>query len=615
MVQSQTLYQQDFENGFGDMTVLDVDQLVPNDMSSLKTSTWEIREDGAGNSFATANSYFAAQGTAEDWLITPLISGITANTVLKWRAMSAVSGADERYEVRLSEEDTDDITKFTKVLSTVNAESSKWNERGIGLTNYNGKKIRLAFKYFSINKRQVRLDDIIVYNAPKTKARLVSVSAPRYNLGGETLQISYELRNLGSDAIKSYVIQWSEGGQTNVDSVKNQNIRFYDRIATKFKKQFTILGKKQYDLVGKVISINGVAVTDDHVENNNTAAKVRVLDRDIPQKMFVEEATGTWCTWCPRGAVNMAKMKAKYPEEFTGIAVHNSDPMVLPEYDDIITSFQGFTGFPGVVINRKDVEDPGDMEGLLVTRYRTQKAPGILEVNTTMVSGRTVSVAGTFEANAEFRNEAYKIICMITEDEVKGTTSGYAQVNSYAGNKNGPMGGFENLPNPVPASMMVYQEVAREMYFGFNGSDIMTGTDLQSGEKGTFTFDVEIPQAYNINNVHLAIAFADEVGNILSSGDVAAKVTGTNDLNDNYEIALNPNPTSDISYLHLNLNDSKNVSMSITNSIGQVLASKNYGQLSGEQYLPIHVNGFQSGMYFVSLSVGKESTTQKLIVK
>lgn len=69
--------------------------------------------------------------------------------------------------------------------------------------------------------------------------------------------------------------------------------------------------------------------------------------------MLAEEATGTWCTWCPRGAVFMAKMKEDYPDDFIGIAVHNQDPMTLTSYNTGLTNLPGFSGFPSVVVRRQ----------------------------------------------------------------------------------------------------------------------------------------------------------------------------------------------------------------------------------------------------------------------
>lgn len=50
----------------------------------------------------------------------------------------------------------------------------------------------------------------------------------------------------------------------------------------------------------------------------------------MPRKRpLVEEYTGLWCGWCPRGFVALEKMNNLYPENFIGVAIHCSDAMAV----------------------------------------------------------------------------------------------------------------------------------------------------------------------------------------------------------------------------------------------------------------------------------------------
>ncbi|MEZ4982805.1 MAG: thioredoxin family protein [Saprospiraceae bacterium] len=69
---------------------------------------------------------------------------------------------------------------------------------------------------------------------------------------------------------------------------------------------------------------------------------------------FVEEVAGTWCTWCPRGAVWMERIHDEYTQYFAGVAVHNNDPMEVDEYDAGIKAFPSFSGFPSVIVDRTE---------------------------------------------------------------------------------------------------------------------------------------------------------------------------------------------------------------------------------------------------------------------
>ena len=85
---------------------------------------------------------------------------------------------------------------------------------------------------------------------------------------------------------------------------------------------------------------------------------------------------------------------------------------------------------------------------------------------------------------------------ILTEDGVTGTSSDYAQANAYANNANGPMGGYENLPNPVPASQMVYDHVGRAIPTGYDGVAGSIPANVVSNEVNVYNVEYAVPAAY-----------------------------------------------------------------------------------------------------------------------
>ncbi|MBK7360551.1 MAG: hypothetical protein IPI96_15235 [Saprospiraceae bacterium] len=116
--------------------------------------------------------------------------------------------------------------------------------------------------------------------------------------------------------------------------------------------------------IGKIdIAITKVnASVDDKPSNNSRSVPLEGVTPAPHKKIFVEEATGTWCQWCPRGAVYMDSLTKLFPNHFVGVAVHNNDPMTVNEYDAGWTSVPGFTGYPSVLTNRKTLGDPNGLE-------------------------------------------------------------------------------------------------------------------------------------------------------------------------------------------------------------------------------------------------------------
>lgn len=66
---------------------------------------------------------------------------------------------------------------------------------------------------------------------------------------------------------------------------------------------------------------------------------------------LVEEYTGLWCGYCPKGFVALETMKERYPDRFIGVAYHSGDDMATastwPNHPD---------GFPAGYINRTKTE-------------------------------------------------------------------------------------------------------------------------------------------------------------------------------------------------------------------------------------------------------------------
>ena len=114
-------------------------------------------------------------------------------------------------------------------------------------------------------------------------------------------------------------------------------------------------GNQTYTVV--ISNINGG--NDDLAEDNTLSGSINPVV-PAPGKMVIgEEATGTWCQWCPRGAVFMDQFETKYNQFWEGIAVHNGDPMTVVEYDSGIGAFIG--GYPSAIVDRGTEVDPSGM--------------------------------------------------------------------------------------------------------------------------------------------------------------------------------------------------------------------------------------------------------------
>jgi hypothetical protein len=315
-------------------------------------------------------------------------------------------------------------------------------------------------------------------------------------------------------------------------------------------------------------------------------------------------------------------MTSKYDDYYAGIAVHNSDPMTLTAYDAAIGAL--ISGYPSALVDRGAVIDPSQIEGDFLNRV-------VIAPEGTIVNGATynsatrllkVSVTTTMATNISGN---YKVACVITEDSVTGTTTQYNQSNAYAGGASGVMGGFEALPNPVPAAQMNYNHVARALSPSFAGMANAYGASATTGQVFTHNFSFTLPAAWDATQIHIIGMMIEPSGVInnagtatineaVANGWLPGMSVGVNTIADAPDaMQLMPNPASTLTSVALNLKNDSEVSMEVYSANGKLVASKVYGKLNGAYNLPIDTQEFAKGIYFVKVSVDGQPTIMKLI--
>jgi len=234
-----------------------------------------------------------------------------------------------------------------------------------------------------------------------------------------------------------------------------------------------------------------------------------------------------------------------------------------------------------------------------------------------------VSATTTFQSNATGN---YKIALVLTEDEVTGTGSGYAQANAYAGGGNGAMGGYEDLPSPVPASQMVYDHVARAISPSFDGlSNAFTG-NMDAGDATTHNFTFVLPAEWEVDQMHIVAmviaadgtidnAFSSTVDEAVANGFISGTAvvgiteTGAPDA----KVQIFPNPANDNAHITLQLQNTTTIAVEVYNAAGQLVASKNYGEWNGAIQLPIQMTDWECGLYKVKVITGATYSVHNLI--
>ncbi|MCH5234724.1 MAG: hypothetical protein J1E16_05470 [Muribaculaceae bacterium] len=208
---------------------------------------------------------------------------------------------------------------------------------------------------------------------------------------------------------------------------------------------------------------------------------------------LVEEYTGLWCGWCPRGFIAMEMISEDFGDNQVSICYHNGDDMAVTNSYPVNVS-----GFPSATIDRISIIDPYygstsstefgisiDVENAMATLAIAE-----IEVNASL-NEESVDVISNTSFISDMNDANYEVGYVLVAN---GITSEYwAQSNYFAGES-----GYEGTPLEVlttwPAKVygLVFNDVAIDVSAmrGISGSlpSTISGGTLYSN---TYSFNIE----------------------------------------------------------------------------------------------------------------------------
>ena len=438
-------------------------------------------------------------------------------------------------------------------------------------------------------------------------------------IAGQNATVGATVRNLGSNTITSFDIEYTYNGTPIVENVGPISLASLATYNHTFATPVTLIAGSN-PLTVTISNVNGAGADANAVDD----AKSITINPVVPatgKVVFGEEATGTWCGWCPRGAVYMDYMETTYPGFWAGAAVHNNDPMADAIYDAGMGAL--ISGYPSSLVDRGPENDPSTMEQSFLQRIVIAPTAFITNGATYNVGTRELEVSVTCDWQAATSGN-WRLGVVLTEDGVTGTSAQYAQANYYSGGGSGVMGGYETLPDPVPANQMVYNHVARTIVPSFDGANSFPSS-IGSGDSITNCFSFVLPAGWNENNMHIISflrnpaglvdnAATETIASAIANGYITCATSIAEDLSSEDNFKLFPNPTNGITYIAVTNTNNSNVNVTIMDLSGKIVSQRNY-TINGTVQLPIVTNGLDKGIYLVTLTIGDVVQQQKLIVQ
>lgn len=379
------------------------------------------------------------------------------------------------------------------------------------------------------------------------------------------------------------------------------------------KKSFEDEGVHTIEL--KVSKVNG----NDNVNKNTSASySIIALEKSADRVSVVEEQTGTWCGWCPRGHVGLELLNKKLGDKVITLAGHFSgdettvDPMNIYQltnnstqaeaYADYgwvtmqLSSMLGSGGFPGAMFDRLIAADPyvginttkgknGTYEfsadALVKTIQEQIPSEADFSMTATWADDKNtdikVDLTTTFNYD-RFGEFPYGVAFVLSENGMTGKGATWKQTNYYS------------------------------KLLGAQGASDYNNPDMAAWFKGgsyvSTTYDNVVVQAWNpLGNA----AIVDKSQTDIVKGD-AIKFSTT--LNVNSDLIQNKDNLT-ISALLVNLksyavvNAAKVVLGKSAAGIEDVNSEANNNVVSRYNVNGMHINGAQKGLNIVKLANGK----------
>lgn len=345
---------------------------------------------------------------------------------------------------------------------------------------------------------------------------------------GEEYSTQFRITNHGSNDISSitytYTIDGTEGTAPLTMNLANAIIPDLARSSVVELNFPPIeeLGKHTVEVTA--IEVNG----DKNIADENSGTFEATVIPYVPvHRPLVEEFTGLWCGWCPRGYLAMEWLAELYGDGEVTICYHSNDAMAVTSTFPVPPG-----GLPSAYVDRQSRIDPyfgssGEQFGISqdVEEAMSQLAIGEINVEAE-ISGNQVkaNTYTTFVTDVEDSN--YLVGYVLVANGLSDPK--WVQNNDYASAaglyKDTPLEILTTWGNPVFG--LVYNDVAADVS-GMNGVEGSLPSTLKTGEiyEHSYSFDISGNTLIkNKENLAVVVFITDRLsGRILNANKYSFK--------------------------------------------------------------------------------------------
>jgi hypothetical protein len=311
--------------------------------------------------------------------------------------------------------------------------------------------------------------------------------------------------------------------------------------------------------------VNIRCLSDDN-PSNDTVVKSFVSYKTYQRSLVVlEDATGTWCTYCPGASMGIADL-ISHGMPVAAIAYHSGDSYQTPESRGRINYYPAITGFPTVMFDGVLYYAGGTHSTSMYADYLPlvqqrldRPTPVKVSLGAVTINNGTLTAAVNLESLSPLRNNNLVVHAVLTESKIPEAWQDQAELN----------------------------DVERMMFAD------STGTPVDLSDKAEILdVQVDLNTAWVNDNLQLVVFVQDKVTREIFDGAVKKPLLGISE-DSSPVMRVYPNPVSETVYLPA----LKNALVQVTSITGTVLYSE--AGISG--ICRIDVRSLKAGLYMLRI--------------
>ena len=595
-----------------------------------------IRESESSSDYCAAStSIYNPTGKSDDWMAIPRLSIENADYYLSFDVQSYYKSKADRLKVLVLEDDAV-YSNFTKELydkfkangkviydeqltpgESEEGLSGDWTHVEKSLAEYAGKNIYIAFVNENDNQSMIFLDNLKVYYkgdfnfAPNVQSTQINKEST--TVGAVVKVTSDKTYNSISATLTSedgsFKSTYTDTPSKPITSAENYSFTFPDKMPLKVGEQnkYTI----SIDLGGTVYS------------QTNTISN---LAYETTKHVVIEEATGTWCSNCPRGILAMEYLEGIYGDLIIPIAIHSSSGSGSDIFNySKYTSALGLNAFPSGLVNRIDtVYSPTSIDANQLYHFESESgnetfydiaqrefnsyaiADVIVDKAIYDVNNKTVQVSGNVNYALNMNSLNHNIAFVVLEDGLVGY-----QVNGHYGSTDPLLGKFgKGGEYGTYTPEITFVDVARKVpNDNFAGESGFIPVSVTAGQPVAFNKVFSLPEnVTNWDNAKVVVMLIDaNTERVLNAARLkfAAGTAGINDatVSENGITISGENGS-------ISVNGGSNLNVTVYDVSGSVISNAN--STSGAVKVS---TGGKNGLFIVKATSDGVSVVKKVIVK